>query len=110
MVAGDITFVFPEHAFAKVITQRQLRTGNPVRLFLSGLLDIRVHGSDTGCVRELADTLLYFRKSVGLGGGHINGCTGTAEIGILHPLLVVAYADRQGDVLPILFIDSFADE
>ena len=30
LVAGDIAFVFPEHTFSEVITQRQLRTGNPV--------------------------------------------------------------------------------
>ena len=94
LVARHIALIFPEHTFPEVITQRQLRTGNPVRLFLSSLLDIRVHGSDTHGVGELLDALQHFRKSVGLGGCHINGCTGTAEIGILHPLLVVAYTDR----------------
>ena len=69
LVTGHVALVFPEHALAEIVTHRQLRTGNPVRRFLTALLDIRVHSTDTHSVRKLLDALLHFRKSVGLGGG-----------------------------------------
>ena len=83
LVTGHVTFVFPEHTFSEVITHRQLRS----------------------------------RKSVGLGGGQdiydlviYDLVIYSREIGILDPLLIVAHADRQGDVLPVFLVDGFTDE
>ena len=124
LVTGHVTFVFPEHTFSEVITQRQLRTGNPVRRFLTALLDIRVHSTDTHSVRKLLDALLHFRKSVGLRRHHRNLCGRRIErinrisfiriisrfIQVFHPLLIVPHTDRQADVLPVFLVDGFTDE